>query len=59
MTYEEEAEMKVGAVSRTIITCFKDGFSFLHQDMKMAPKRNPSMAMAFLYKVYYNFSLVA
>lgn len=51
--------MKVGAVSRTIITCFKDGFSFLHQDMKMAPKRNPSMAMAFLNRVYYSFSHVA
>lgn len=27
-----------GAVSRTIITCFKDGFSFLRQDMKMGPE---------------------
>lgn len=51
--------MKVGAVLRTIITCLKDGFPFLHQDMKMTPKRNPSMAMAFLYRVYYNFSHVA
>lgn len=33
--------MKVGAVLRTIITCLKDGFSFLHQDMKMALKHNP------------------
>lgn len=38
--------MKVGAVSRTIITCFKDDFFFLHQDMKMALKLNPSMARA-------------
>lgn len=32
------AEIKVGAVLRTIITCFKEGFSFLHKDMKMAPE---------------------
>lgn len=38
--------MKVGAVPRTIITCLKYGFSFLHQDMKMPLKHNPSMAMA-------------
>ena len=59
MCYEGEDDMKVWAVSRTIITCFKDGFSFLQKDMKMGPKGNPSMAMASLYKLYYNFSHVA
>lgn len=45
-----------GAVSRTIITCFKDGFSFLHQDMKMGPEaQSLNGAMALLYKIYYDF----
>lgn len=32
--------MNVCAVLRAIITCLKEGPSFLHQDMKMALKQN-------------------
>lgn len=47
-------EMKVKALSRTIITCFKYCLSFLHQDTKMSPKHSPSMAMAFFCRVCYS-----
>lgn len=42
------------AVSKTIITRFKDNSSFLNQDMKIALKHNLSMVIL-SFTVYYNF----
>lgn len=60
MSYEEVCKMKAGGgYVKDYYYMFQRRPFLPASGYENAPKRNPSMAMAFLYRVYYNFSYVA